>query len=33
LVADNVEDKFAALEKQDEIQRLLDELKSKRKAG
>ena len=33
LVSDNVENKFAALEKQDEIQRLLDELKSKRKAG
>lgn len=33
LAADNVEDKFAALEKQDEINRLLDELKAKRKAG
>jgi phage shock protein A len=33
LVGDDVEDKFAEMEKQDEIQRLLDELKSKRKAG
>ena len=33
LVADNVEDKFAAMEKQDEIERLLDEIKAKRKAG
>jgi len=33
LVADNVEDRFAALEKQDEIDRLLEEIKSKRKAG
>src|SRR5579864_5580227 len=33
LVADDVEDKFAALEKQDEINRLLEELKAKRKAG
>ena len=33
LVADNVEDRFAAMEKQDEIDRLLSDLKSKRKAG
>jgi hypothetical protein len=33
LLADNVEDKFAAMEKQDEIDRLLSEIKSKRKAG
>jgi len=33
LAADNVEDRFAALEKQDEIERLLEEIKSKRKAG
>lgn len=33
LAADDVEDRFAALEKQDEIQRLLEEIKSKRKAG
>jgi len=33
LVADNVEDRFAALEKQDEIDGLLEEIKSKRKAG
>src|SRR5690348_2695895 len=33
LAADNVEDRFAALEKQDEINRLLEEIKSKRKAG
>ena len=33
LVADNVEDRFAAMEKQDEIDRLLADLKSKRKAG
>jgi len=33
LLADNVEDQFAALEKQDEISRLLEELKAKRKTG
>jgi phage shock protein A len=33
LVADNVEDRFAAMEKQDEIDRLLAELKARRKAG
>jgi len=33
LAADNVEDRFAALEKQDEIDRLLEEIKSKRKVG
>jgi phage shock protein A len=33
LVVDNVEDRFAAMEKQDEIDRLLADLKSKRKAG
>ena len=33
LAADNVEDRFAALEKQDEIDRLLADLKAKRKAG
>ena len=33
LTSDDVEDKFAAMEKQDEINRLLEELKSKRKAG
>lgn len=33
LVADDVEEQFAALEKKDEIERLLDDLKSKRKAG
>jgi phage shock protein A len=31
LVADNVEDRFAAMEKQDEIDRLLADLKAKRK--
>jgi phage shock protein A len=33
LLADNVDDRFAALEKQDEIDRLLAEIKAKRKAG
>jgi phage shock protein A len=33
LVGDDVEEQFAKLEKEDEINRLLDELKSKRKAG
>ena len=33
LLADNVDDKFAAMEKQDEIDRLLNDLKAKRKAG
>ena len=33
LAADNVEDRFAALEKQDEIEKLLEAIKSKRKAG
>jgi phage shock protein A len=33
LAADDVEDRFAALEKQDEVNRLLEELKAKRKAG
>jgi phage shock protein A len=33
LVADNVEDQFTALEKADEVDRLLAELKNKRKAG
>ena len=33
LLADNVDEKFAAMEKQDEIDRLLSEIKSKRKAG
>jgi phage shock protein A len=33
LAADNVEDSLAALEKQDEIDRLLEEIKSKRKVG
>ena len=33
LVADNVDDRFAALEKEGEIDRLLAEIKSKRKAG
>jgi len=33
LLSDNVEDKFAAMEKQDEIDRLLNDLKAKRKAG
>jgi hypothetical protein len=33
LLANDVEDRFASLEKQQEIDRLLDELKSKRKAG
>ena len=33
LAADNVEERFAAMEKQGEIDRLLEELKSKRKAG
>jgi phage shock protein A len=32
LAADNVEDRFAALEKQDEVERLLQELKAKRQA-
>jgi phage shock protein A len=33
LMADNVEDQFKAMEKHDEIDRLLEELKAKRKAG
>jgi len=33
LVADNVDDRFAAMEKEGEIDRLLAEIKSKRKAG
>ena len=33
LLADNVEDRFRAMEKQQEIDRLLEEIKSKRKAG
>ena len=33
LMADNVEDQFKAMEKHDEIDRLLAELKAKRKAG
>ncbi len=33
LLANDVEDRFATLEKQTEIDRLLDEMKSKRKAG
>ena len=33
LAADNVEDRFAAFEKQDENENLLEEIKSKRKAG
>jgi phage shock protein A len=33
LVSDDVNDKFAAMEKQEEIDRLLNEIKSKRKAG
>ena len=33
LVADNVDDRFAALEKQEEIDRLLAEIKAKRKVG
>ena len=33
LVDDDVEEQFAALEKQGEVDRLLNELKSKRKAG
>jgi len=33
LLANDVEDRFASLEKQAEIDRMLDELKSKRKAG
>jgi phage shock protein A len=33
LLADNVEDRFRAMEKQEEIDRLLEEIKSKRKAG
>ena len=33
LLADDVDDQFAAMEKQDEIDRLLDEIKAKRKAG
>jgi phage shock protein A len=33
LAADNVDDKFAALEKQDEVERLLTELKTRLKAG
>ena len=33
LAADDVEDRFAALEKQDEIDRLLEEIKARRKAG
>jgi phage shock protein A len=33
LVADNVDDQFAAMEKADEVDRLLADLKNKRKAG
>ncbi|HMD70837.1 MAG TPA: PspA/IM30 family protein [Bryobacteraceae bacterium] len=33
LAADNVDDQFAALEKQDEVERLLSELKTRLKAG
>jgi len=33
LAADDVNDKFAAMEKQEEVDRLLNEIKSKRKAG
>jgi hypothetical protein len=33
LLADNVEDRFRAMEKQEEIDRLLEEIKSKRKVG
>jgi phage shock protein A len=33
LLSNDVEDRFASLEKQVEIDRLLDELKSKRKAS
>ena len=33
MAADNVEDRFAALERQDEINRLLEEIKAKRTAG
>jgi phage shock protein A len=33
LAGDDVEEKFAAMEKQDEINRLLEELKARRKAG
>src|ERR1017187_9351911 len=33
LLSDNVDDKFAAMEKQHEIDRLLNDLKAKRKAG
>ncbi len=33
LVADNVDDRFAALEKQQEIERMLEEIKAKRTAG
>src|SRR4029077_7768431 len=33
LVSDNVDDRFAAMEKEGEIDRLLAEIKSKRKAG
>ena len=33
LAADDVEEQFAKLEKEDEINRLLAELKSRRKAG
>jgi len=33
LVADDVDDRFAALEKSDEVDRLLAEIKSRRKAG
>jgi phage shock protein A len=33
LVSDDVNEKFAAMEKQEEIERLLNEIKSKRKAG
>jgi phage shock protein A len=33
LLADNVDDQFAAMEKQEEVDRLLDELKAKRKTG
>ena len=33
LLADNVDDRFAKLEKQDEVERLLSELKTRLKAG
>lgn len=33
MIAESLEDRFASLEKQEEIEKILEELKSQRKAG